>query len=300
MRRRTHTSFVGEQAALGTLADGSLNACAKGTAQDGLRLESILEDHAERSGQILDAGNQDHQASQQEDGSHNRHQLFTNSCQALHTAQENDTADNYQNDTNDPGRNAKGRLKGRADGIGLHHASHEAQSQNDGNREETGQEFTKTALKSGSNVINRTAVDRAVFVNNAGLLCQSCLRINRSHAQECDDPHPEDGAGAAGQDGAGCANDVTGTHLGRNGSRQSLERGHAALLLTAPQGQITKDLLHALAKAANLDKTGLNGIPQTDRHQQNDQDIAGQIVVDVTYDWIQSRFQICEHSVFPS
>ena len=92
--------------------------------------------------------------------------------------------------------------------------------------------------------------------------------------------HPENGARAAGQNGAGGAHNVAGAHLGGDGGGQSLEGTHAVLMLSAPQGQVAEHLFHALAKAAHLDKAGADGVPQTDAHQQEDQDIVRQIRVD--------------------
>ena len=66
MRSGPHTSLIGEQTALGTLSDGFLQGHTKGTADDSLRLESILEDQAEGSGNVLDPGHQHDGAAQQE------------------------------------------------------------------------------------------------------------------------------------------------------------------------------------------------------------------------------------------
>ena len=131
----------------------------------------------------------------------------------------------------------------------------------------------------------------ALLVGNAGLNGQGGLRVDGSHAEEGDDPHPEDGAGAAGQDRARSAHDVAGAHLGGNGGGQGLEGAHAPLLPSAPQRQIAEDLLHTLAEAAYLNKAGANGIKESHTDEQEDQDIAGQVGVDVDHDGIKCGLQ---------
>ena len=86
----------------------------------------------------------------------------------------------------------------------------------------------KPPVNAVRDVVDGAAVDGAVCAFTAGLDGQGGLGVDGGHAEECNDPHPEDGAGAAGQDCAGCADDVAGTDLGGNGSGQCLEGGHAA------------------------------------------------------------------------
>ena len=113
-----------------------------------------------------------------------------------------------------------------------------------------GQELAKPALKSGGNVIHRAAVVGTVRVLAAGLDSQGGLGIDGSHTEEGNDPHPENGPRAAGQDGAGCAHNVARAHLGGDGGSQRLEGTHSMLLPSAPKGQIAKYLFHALPKSS--------------------------------------------------
>ena len=269
-----HTGFIGEQAALGALADGGFQGIADAAADDGAGVKGILEDHAEGLGNVPDADCQNHQRTQQEDSGHNGHQLFGDGSQTLHAAQEDNGADDDQHDTHDPGRDTESSLEGGADGVGLHHAAHETQGQDDGNGEEPGQELAEAALKSGGDVVHRAAVNGAVLVNDTGLLGQGGFRVDSSHAEEGNDPHPEDGAGAAGEDGAGGADDVAGTHLSGNGGGQGLEGGHAALLSAALEPDVAKGLFHGLAEAADLHEAGANGVPQAHADEQEHQDVA--------------------------
>ena len=58
------------------------------------------------------------------------------------------------------------------------------------------------------------------------------------------------------------------------------------LLFSSVEGQVPKNLSHPLPKAAHLDKAGLDGVPETDSDEQEDQDIVGQIGINAYYDRI--------------
>ena len=60
-------------------------------------------------------------------------------------------------------------------------------------------------------------------VTDTGLLCQDGFAVDGGHAEECGNPHPEDGAGAAGDQSCRTAGDISGTYLRRDGGCQSLE-----------------------------------------------------------------------------
>ena len=301
MGGRAHTGLVGEQTTLGALRDGLLDGVAERTTHDGLRLKGVLEDHAEGGGDVPDAEDQDDQTAQQEDCRHNGDDFFRNGSQSLNAAQENHGTDHHQRHAHDPGGDAKSGLEALADGVGLHHAAHEAQSQDDGHGKEGGQELAEAALESGGDVVDGAAVDGAVSGLHPGLDGQRGFSIDGGHAEEGNDPHPEDGAGAAGQNSAGCAYDVAGAHLGGNGSGQGLEGAHAAVMLFAVEGQIAEHSAHTLTEAADLNKAGLDAVPQADSHQQKDQNVVGQVRVDAAYSGIKRSVQFCDdrfHSFF--
>ena len=295
---RTHTGLVGEQAALSALRNSSLDSSTEATADDGLRHEGILEDHADGSGNVLDTGNQHDEAAQQEDTGHNGHDLLRDGSQALHAAQEDDTADDHQHDTHNPGGDTESGIERLTDGVGLDHAAHEAQRQHDSHSEEAGKELTEAALEGMGDVVHGAALDVAVSVHSAGLLCQGSLSVDGSHAEEGDDPHPEDSAGATHQDSTGSTDDVTGTHLCGDSGSQCLERAHTGLLLLTAEREGTKDLLHTLAEAANLHEAGTDGEPQTHSDQQDHQHVVGYVSVNVTDNRIQCVFNSL-HCLFP-
>ena len=284
VRSGAHAGLIGKEAPLRALAQGDFQRRAKAAAQDGLGLEGVLEDHRHRGGEVLGPDHQHHQAAQNEKGRHDGDDLLRDGGQALHAAQENHAADDHQKDPDDPGGHAEGGLEGGADGVGLDHAAEEAQGQDDGDGEEARQELAKGPLESRGDVVHGTALDVAVFVLHPGLLGQHGLGVDGGHAEEGDNPHPEDGPGAAGENRAGSAHDVAGAHLGGNGGGQGLEGAHAPLMPPAGEGEVAKHLPHALAKAADLDKTGLDGEPEAHRDEQAHQDIVRKIGVDGLHD----------------
>ena len=125
--RGAHTGLVGEQAALGTLGDRGLDGVAEAAADDGLRLKGVLEDEADGLGGVLDAGNEHDETADKEHGRHDGDDLFRHGRKALYAAEEDESADSDEDEADDPGRDAEGGLHGRTDGVGLHHAAHEAE-----------------------------------------------------------------------------------------------------------------------------------------------------------------------------
>ena len=150
----------------------------------------------------------------------------------------------------------------------------------DGYRKEAGQERAELAVERGLDVVNRAAVYRAVCVNRAGFLGKDSLGVVGGHAQEGDDPHPEDCARAADEDCAASAYDVAGTDLGGDCGCHSLEGAHAALVLFAVQRKAAEHPLQAFAEAANLNEASTDGEEQACTDKQDDQNIVRQIRVD--------------------
>ena len=118
------------------------------------------------------------------------------------------------------------------------------------------QEFAEAALERGGDVIDGAAVDGAVCCLDPGLDGQRGFGIDGGHAEEGDDPHPEDGAGAAGQNSAGGAYDVAGAYLSGNGGGQCLKGAHAAVMLFAVEGQIAEHLCAYPRRSSGPEQSG--------------------------------------------
>ena len=135
-------------------------------------------------------------------------------------------------------------------------------------------------------------MDAAVSIHHAGLLRQHRLGIDGRHAEEGNDPHPENRTGTADEDRTAGAHDITGAYLRGNSRGQCLEGGKAAMLLSAMEIDVAEYPAHTLAKAAHLHKAGTDGEIKTRAHQQDDEDIIREIAVDFLYDVEQCCFHL--------
>ena len=278
--RGAHTGLVGKEAALRALGDGELDGVAEAAADDGLRLKGIAEDHGKGLGNVLDANDKHDEAAEEEYRRHERHDLFRHGRKALHAAEEDEGADDDQHDADDPGWDAKRGLHRCADGVGLHHAAHEAERQRDGDGEEAREKLAEFPLEGCCNVVDRTALDRAVELDDARLLRERRFRVDRGHAEKRDDPHPEHRARAAGEDRARDADDDAGADLGGDGSGERLKRAHSVAALLAVEGDVAEHAVPALLKAANLHAARFDRVPDADAEQQDDQNVVAEVFVD--------------------
>ncbi len=297
-----HTGFIGEEAALCALRNGLLEGCADSAADDGLRHKRILEDHTEGGGEVGNACGEDDNTAHEEESCHNGNDLLGNGSKTLNAAEEDYCANNNQHKTHNPGGDAKCGFHGRTYGIGLYHAAEEAEGKDNGNGKEACEELSEAALEGAGDVVNGTALYIAVFIYGTGLDGQSGLGIDGGHSQEGNYPHPEDGAGTAHKNSAGGTDYIAGTDLGGDGGGKGLEGAHTGFLLTAAEGEIAEYAAHTFAEAAHLHKTGLDGVEKTHCNKKNDQNVAGQIGIDVANDGIEGCLYVCEkvqHYDFP-
>ena len=123
-------------------------------------------------------------------------------------------------------------------------------------------------------------MDCAVLFDGLCLLCKNSLGIDSRHAEECDDPHPEDRAGATGEDSAACADYIAGADLRRDGCRKCLERTQSALLLPAVQADLAEHAAHTLTEAAHLHEPRLYTEEYTGADKQDHQYVIRKIEVD--------------------
>lgn len=89
--------------------------------------------------------------------------------------------------------------------MALHHVAHEAERDDDRDREEGGERLAAETL---ADVVGRAAGQVAVSVAGAVELGKDGFGEDGRHAEEGGDPHPEDGARTAHGDGGGHAGEV--------------------------------------------------------------------------------------------
>ena len=79
-------------------------------------------------------------------------------------------------------------------------------------------------------VVSRAAMEGAVRTLDLVDLCQGALHKTRGTADEGNDPHPEYGAGTAGNDGDGHTGDIADTDAGSRADTECLEGADRASL----------------------------------------------------------------------
>ena len=134
-------------------------------------------------------------------------------------------------------------------------------------------------------------MDVTVGIDLTRLLCEGCLGVDGCHAEEGDDPHPENSTGTADQNGAAGTDDVTRTDLCGNGGCQRLEGGKTVTAFFA----LAEHTAPAFAKAAYLHEAGLDGVKDANADQKDDEDVGGDVAVCGSYNVEKKLF----HDIFP-
>lgn len=164
VRSRTHAGLIGEETALCTLSE-----CCQDTEGHTtdlcLWIERAREDERERLASSRKVAEQNDKAADQIDDGHDRNDLLGNDSQTTDAADEDIARDRYDGDAPYPRRDAECSFAGRSDRVRLNHTAHEAERQDDGDREETGWERAELAAKCGLDVVDGTAMNRAVGID---------------------------------------------------------------------------------------------------------------------------------------
>ena len=141
------------------------------------------------------------------------------------------------------------------DGVGLNHVPHESQGKNNEYRKQGGEHFSECSLKRRFDVVDRSACHLAVYLCLI-CLCQNRLSVDRRHSEERADPHPEDRARSAADEGCRRSGKVSGSHLGRDGRCDGLERSHLTFfVLFAVHAEMPEYLADAFPELSDLDKS---------------------------------------------
>ena len=263
-----HTGLIGEEAPGHAVAHGLLDADTNSAAQNGLGSESAHKDHAEGLGDGGDVGKNHDQCADEVAHRHDGYQLLGDGGNALHAAQEDEGRHHRQHHAGNQLGHMEGGVESTADGVGLDHVAHEAQSQDDSHGEEARQELAEAPLEPGPDVVHRAADDLPLVVAGLVLLGQHRLAVDGGHAEEGGQPHPEDGAGAAGEEGCTAAHNVAGAHLCGNGGGCGLEGAHTVLArLFAGEAEAAEHLPPAGAELPHLDEAQADGEEDAGKYQ---------------------------------
>ena len=284
----THARFVGEETSLCALLDCLGKCCAEAAAEQRLGNEGVTEDHAECGGNIFIVDSKNEQTADDIHDGHDRNDLFRDGRDSLDTAEEDEGGKNGDQNADDPSPCGNIHVEGfknaddaRRDGVGLYRRTDEAAGNGQCHGEEACEKFAELTLEGVLDVIDGTAADLAVFMNDARFLCEDCFDVVGCHAEEGDDPHPEDGTRTADENCAADAYDITRADLRRNGGRQCLERGKTGIALVL----LGKYRAESRAEAADLNEFRSDGKIKTCRNEQEYQYVARHIVIDVIDDF---------------
>ena len=220
--------FIGEDASrhahLQGQHDGGAGKAARGRGAG----EGIVEDHGEHAGHLVDVCGDDDEGTDDVDDGHERHELARHRTYAGHAADDDDGDEHEHDHGGDDRRNAEGGVQSVGDGMGLRHvADAEAAdaAEESEERAEPGPFFAEAVL----DVVHGAAHDVSGGGDFAVFLSQHGFRVLGGHAHHGGAPHPEEGAGAAGEDGGGHTGNVAHAHGGGQGGHECLERGEFSM-----------------------------------------------------------------------
>lgn len=216
VRDGTFTGLVGEQAAFDTRKDSR----AETAADSSLRGEGIVEDQGEHIRYHADVEDDDDDGRQDVEASHDRYKELGEFGDTRDAAEDDERREHAEDGCRDDRLDAKGALDRQGDRVGLYRVVDEAK----GHSNQNGKELSNARLlECVLDVVSRTAMVGIIapgqFVNlGEGALYKAC-----SAADESDDPHPEDGTRAAGNDCNSHTSNVADTDTGGRADTESLE-----------------------------------------------------------------------------
>ena len=226
--RGAKARLVGEYAALHTPCDSHLDAGTDDTAAYRAQTEGTLKDSGKDSAALINIQKEDNQGSKHIDDSHKRHQFFRNRSDTLQTAHDNKSGEDHKGDTRYIGRNAESRFHVAGDGIDLAHVADAERGHHTEDREQDSQhsaDLLKSLVgaKPVLQIVHGAAAPLVLLIFAPVVYAEHIFGIVGHHAEESDNPHPEDSAGTAGYQRAGDTDDIAGADGGSQGCAQRLE-----------------------------------------------------------------------------
>ena len=160
--------------------------------------EGTCEDLAKGPTDLIHVHQNDHQSREHIQNTHERHDLFGDTCDGFQSAHDHRKDDARKYKTCDPSRiisedtcNLLVRL------IGLEHIAPAQRAKNTEDREQNGQDFASgqtKLVKPFGHIVHRAARNGAIFVFVAVFYAQRTFGEFRRHAQKACNDHPEGGA----------------------------------------------------------------------------------------------------------
>ncbi|MNC18370.1 hypothetical protein D3C75_662690 [compost metagenome] len=258
---RTHTGFVGEETALDAVDHRLGDGVTHGTGTRLLDTEGRLDDENKDPGQLADVHGHHEQRHQDVGQRHEGHHQLGEAGYATDAAEDDEAGQHHQCQAADPVRDAEGDVHGQADGVGLHRIEHQTECQ----QQTEGEDHPHPAHAEPTlHVVGGTTTVVAVFILDLVELGQGTLDEGGGHADEGDQPHPEDGTRPPQIDGDGHTGQVAGAHTGSQAGTQGLEGGDAGTVGFAAIAQYREHV----AEVTDLDKPQAEGKEESDPDQQ--------------------------------
>ena len=271
--------------------------------------EAADEDGGEGGQDRIKVHRHDDQAAGHEQHHHEGHHLFGEGSHALEAAKGDGGSQRHQHKADDQAVEAYALVEGDVGqsgdvegGLDVHHdlvhLAHGADAERSQQGEDGKQNGQNTAdlfaallaAQTVLQVIHGAAAPFAVFIAAAVVDAQHVFGVVGHHAQERSHPHPEHGTGAADEDCAGDACDVTGTDGSGKSSGQRLDRSDFALTGFVLMEKLAGGVLHPVADFSELDNAHAKAqIEAGADQQQKCQGTPGEIV-DHEYKFADSHF----------
>ena len=137
---RTHTGFIGKQAACHTEADCLAHTDTGRTAQYGFRIEGSDKNIVEHRNDVVGEFEQNNHRAQNVNHRHKRHDKLRDTGNAVDAADDDQAGEYSQSNADSHRRNIESQIHGRGDGVGLGRITDETQRDNQGDGEKAGQE----------------------------------------------------------------------------------------------------------------------------------------------------------------
>ena len=280
---RAKAGLVGERAPLEAPGQALADAVAQRAAACGLQVERAPEDGPECRRDVARVEHHDDDSTHDVEQCHEGHQFFGDSGHPLEAAQHDEGRDHHQRHARDEvGRVERGVHVAR-DGIDLAHVADAERCQNaetgKQHRQHLAQRFAAfLCAQAVGQVVHGTAGPLAFFIFAAVVHAQHVFRKAGHHTQNGHDPHPEDGARPARDDGRGHTHDVAGANGARQRRAHALELADGHVLFAGVGGDLlvgkhrANGVPHPVAHPAELEAAGAQCHPQAGAEQQRQPD----------------------------
>ncbi len=259
IRHRALAGFIREEAALEAREDSRPHAAAK----DSLEIKGIPENDSESPRHFCDIEKHDAQGDHNVKPGHDGHHPLGDASDAAHAAADDCHGENRHHAAYHHAVSTKSGRKCQGDGIRLYRVVNHTVGHGNQNRKERCPQAVAQAI---FQIVRRTAAEAAaVFTGHLVNLGQRTFYEARSRADDGDEPHPENRAGAPGCDGDGDARNISHAYTRRGADAKGLEWGNLISRRLRPRRM--SDELEHFSKVTDLHRPGAHSEIKSGAHQ---------------------------------